>query len=137
MSLAIDLTQCQARLAEAGQKAAAEARKLKPVAPPAIFDELMLHLCAITAGGHELKMLLGSLRMIGELEQRPPEVTAETLELASCMPPGQGGDKLPTLFPSHAVEPAGPGYWRSLRAAGDDTLNDRHVSVEREEDDRG
>lgn len=138
MSLAIDLTQCQARLAEAGRKAAAEARRLRPVAAPGVYDELMLQLCVVTACANELKLLLGSLRMIGELEQRPPEVTAKTLELASCMPPAP---RVTSPFPTHAVEPAGPEYWRSLRAAGDDTLsdetNDPNVLVETEEQNHG
>lgn len=128
MSLAIDLTQCQARLAEAGQKASAEARKLKAVAPPAVYEELMLQLCAVSACANGLKILLGSLRMIGELEQRPPEVTADTLELAGCMPARQVEAALPSLFPNHPVEPAGAAYWRSLRASGDDTL-DAHQNV--------
>lgn len=84
MSLATDLTQCQARLAEAGRKASAATRKLRELVPVEIYDELMLQLCGIAAGANELKVYLGSLRMIGELEQRPPPVTAESLELAQC-----------------------------------------------------
>lgn len=85
MSLATDLTQCQQRLQEAGLKASAEARKLRGRVPVEIYDELMLALCAVAAGANELKVYLGSLRMIGELEQRPPPVTAESLELAQCI----------------------------------------------------
>lgn len=85
MSLATDLTQCQARLAEAGRKASAEARRLRGLVPVEIYDELMLQLIAVTAGANELKTYLGSLRMMGELEQRPPPVTAESLELAQCI----------------------------------------------------
>ena len=81
MSLATDLTACQQRLQEAGQKASAECRRLKGIAPAEIYDELMLQLCGVAACANELKTLLGTLRMIGELEQRPPEVTAERLEL--------------------------------------------------------
>jgi hypothetical protein len=123
MSLAIDLTQCQARLADASHKASAEARALKAVAPVEIYNELMLQLCALTSETNNLKSLLGSLRMIGELEQRPSPVTAETLELAACMPPRQD-DAAPSLFPDHPVDPPGAAYWRSLRAAGDHTLDE-------------
>ncbi len=84
MSLATDLTQCQARLAEAGRKASGECRRLRGIAPVEIYDELMLHLCGVAACANDLKVLLGTLRMIGELEQRPAPVTAESLELAQC-----------------------------------------------------
>ena len=81
MSLATDLTACQQRLQEAGKKASAEARKVRGLVSVEIYDELMLQLCGVAACANELKILIGTLRMIGELEQRPPEVTAERLEL--------------------------------------------------------
>lgn len=77
----MDLTQCQERLAEAGRKASAAVRRLKPLLPVEAYDELMLAHCAVAASSLELKTLLGSLRMTGELEQRPAPVTAESLEL--------------------------------------------------------
>jgi len=73
MSLTTDLTQCQARLAEAGLRASAEARKLKGVAPVTVMNELLLQLCVIASEANQLKTLLGVMRMTGELEQRPGE----------------------------------------------------------------
>lgn len=91
MSLATDLTQCQQRLADAGRKASAQCRRLRGVAPVEIYEELMLELCVFASETNQLKALLGALRMTGELEQRPPPVTAESLELfqdARSMEPG-------------------------------------------------
>lgn len=121
MSLAIDLTQCQARLAEAGQKASAEMRKLKAVAPPEVYAELQLQLCNVAAEAGNLKIYLGTLRMIGELEQRPPEVTADRLELAACMP--AAAPSVPA-FPAHAIEAPGAAFRRALHAANDHTLDE-------------
>lgn len=115
MSLATDLTQCQQRLQEAGLKASAEARKLRGLVPVEIYDELMLQLCGIAAGANELKIYLGSLRMMGELEQRPPPVTAESLELSQCI----------------RREPAPPSerdfehFKHDLAVIGDDTFEER------------
>lgn len=81
MSLATDLTQCQERLVESGRRASAEVRRLKGTAPAPVYDELMLQLCNVTAEANRLKALLGTLRMLGELEQRPPVVKVEDLEL--------------------------------------------------------
>jgi len=82
MSLAHDLTQCQARLADAGMQASAAARRLKGVAPVPVMSELMLQLCIVASEVNKMKALLGTLRMTGEMEQMPPSVTAERLELA-------------------------------------------------------
>lgn len=119
MSLATDLTQCQERLAEAGLKASAEARKLRGRVPVEIYDELMLQLCGIAAGANELKTYLGSLRMIGELEQRPPPVTAESLELF------QGGQECPRAL-----------LLASLHRAGDHSLDADDSSFTEASEDR-
>lgn len=111
MSLATDLTACQQRLQEAGKKASAEARKVRGLVSVEIYDELMLQLCGVAACANELKILIGTLRMIGELEQRPPEVTAESLELF------QGGQECP-----HHLLLA------SLHRAGDHTLDEIDLS---------
>lgn len=112
MSLSIDLTQCQARLQEAGREASAVARRLRGQVPVELYDELMLQLCGVAACANDLKVLLGSLRMIGELEQRPAPVTAETLELH----PGadrRGGQECPRSL-----------MLASLHRAGDHSLDD-------------
>lgn len=108
MSLATDLTACQQRLQEAGRKASAEARRMRGLVPAEMYEELMLQLCAVAAGANELKTYLGSLRMIGELEQRPPPVTAEMLELY----PGRGGQECPRSL-----------MLASLHRAGDHSLD--------------
>jgi hypothetical protein len=121
MSLAMDLTACQQRLQEAGQKASEEMRKLKSVAAPTIYAELQLHLCNVASEVNKLKVLLGSLRMIGELEQRPPAVTAESLELF------QGGER--SSF-AKASEEKCPHHLllASLHRAGDHTLDEVDLS---------
>jgi hypothetical protein len=125
MSVATDLTQCQARLAEAGRKASAECRRLRGLVPVEIYDELMLQLCAVAAVANELKVCLGALRMIGELEQRPPTVTAETLELADCMRRDQG-DLVDRIDESEATRRA---FAHQLEIVGDDTLHEQASSL--------
>ena len=120
MSLATDLTQCQQRLLEAGIKASAEARKLRGQVPVEIYDELMLHLCGIAAGANELKIYLGAMRMTGELEQRPPPVTAESLELAQCVRRDRD-DRLDGIDVSETTRRA---FAHQLEMIGDDTLAD-------------
>lgn len=120
MSLAADLTQCQQRLAEAGRKASAEARRLKGIAAVEVYDELMLQLIAVTAGANELKTLLGSMRMIGELEQRPTPVTVETLELAQCG--RRDGVDRDGIDLSETTRRA---FAHQLEMIGDDTLADQ------------
>ncbi len=140
MSLAIDLTRCQERLLEAEQKASAEARLLKAVAPPAIYNELMLQLCVVAACGNDLKTILGAMRMCGDLEQRPAEVTAETLELGRyAVPMGlcEQARKV-KMWPERGIEQPPPREVWKLRAAADGTLAvgddepviDQNVSVE-------
>ena len=69
MSLAMQLTQCQARLQEAGREASAAARKLRGLVPVEMYDELMLQLCGVAACATDLKVILGTMRMIAELSQ--------------------------------------------------------------------
>lgn len=114
MSLAIDLTTCQQRIAVACIQASAEARKLKAVAPHAVINELMLQLCIIASESNNFKSLLGSLRMCGDLEQIPPPVTVERLELAECVP----------MFPTHAVRDERERFAHELAMIGDDTFAD-------------
>lgn len=111
MSVATDLTANQQRLTEAGQRASAEARKLKGIAPPEVVNELLLQLCIVASESNMLKSLLGSLRMMGELEQRPPPVTAERLELARCV----------SMFPGHPVYDDAERFAHELAKTGDDT----------------
>lgn len=122
MSLTTDLTQCQARLAEAGRKASAEVRKLKTTAPAVILNELLLQLCVFASETNQLKALLGALRMTGELEQRPLPVTAESLELSQCVRRGTeatpGGQECPRSL-----------LLASLHRAGDHSLDDEPESL--------
>lgn len=138
MSLAIGLTKNQAEIEAAEREASAMLRQARNVIPPAIYAELQLKLCLIASEGLKLKTNLGALRMTGDLEQRPPEVRAETLELAEFaykMSPGA------PMFPEMGRE-GGPIFWgehsRAFLAAGDRTLDepifDRHVSVEEQEE---
>lgn len=115
MSLAMELTNCQARLAESGRKASAEARKLKGLVAPSVFDELMLQLCIFAAESNALKAMLGSLLMMGELEQMPPAVTADSLELAECM----RRDLVDGMDVSEGTRRA---FAHQLEMIGDDTL---------------
>ncbi len=82
MSLATDLTSNHTRLKESGQEASEMLRGVKRILPAEIYNELQLQLINIASETTKLGMNLGALRMIGELDQRPPEVTAERLELA-------------------------------------------------------
>jgi hypothetical protein len=132
VSLALDLTQCQQRLAEAGRKASAEARRLRSIAPPPVYDELMLQLCAVAACATELRICLGGLRMIGELEQMPPPVTTESLELASCVPVvpmlvgfSDRGDLIDQIDESEATRAR---FVQSMHRAGDHTLDEEEAA---------
>ena len=108
MSLAADLTQCQQRIAEAGRKASAEARRFKGIAAVEVYDEMMLHLIAVTAGANELKTLLGTMRLIGELE------------LAQCVRRDRD-DRLDGIDVSETTRRA---FAHQLEMIGDDTLSD-------------
>ena len=150
MSLAIDLTKNQAEIEAAVREASALLRQARNVIPPAIYAELQLKLCTIACEGTRLKTNLGALRMTGDLEQRPPEVRAETLELGRGVPFTPGIDlpfPIEQLIPCRAGAPMFPGrdvkvprgMAEAFLAAGDRTLeepiNDRHVSVEQNEED--
>jgi len=125
MSLAIDLTTNQVEIEKAEREASALLRRARNVIPPAIYAELQLKLCLIASEGLKLKTNLGALRMMGELEQRPPEVRVESLELSEwCWGPLKRQDKA---------------FAEQLKRIGDDTLDpepifDRHVSVEEQEE---
>ncbi len=127
MSLAIDLTQCQERIAQAGKAASATVRRLKTLLPTVAYDELMLAHCAVAASAVELKTLLGTLRMIGELEPRPPAVTAERLELASCV---RASDLIDRIDESEGTRRA---FAHELAMIGDDTLSDDQTGLVKEE----
>lgn len=112
MSLATDLTQCQETLAKAERAMSARMRELRPLMPPEIYSDLQVQLCVIASEVTRLKINLGCLRMTGDLEQRPPAVTAETLELH----PGadrRGGQECPRSL-----------LLASLHRAGDHSLDD-------------
>lgn len=125
MSLAIDLTTNQVEIEKAEREASALLRRARNVIPPAIYNELQLKMCIIASEGTRLKTNLGTMRMIGELEQRPPEVRTETLELAEFVP-------VVPLFPEHAIEDHRARFALELAQIGDDTLLevDRNVSVD-------
>ena len=133
MSLAIDLTNCQSRLAESGRGASAAVRKLKGLVPPAVFDELMLRHCEIAAECTQFKMLLGVMRMTGEMEQRPPEVTTESLELSGYIPRAMvfpdvdtasqfAAKHLVPMLPHDPVHDESELFRRELERSSDDTL---------------
>jgi len=139
MSLAIDLTKNQAEIEAAAREASALLRQARNVIPPVIYAELQLKFCTIACESARLKTNLGALRMTGDLEQRPPEVRAETLELAeyAYKPPASA-----PMFPEMGREVKPPSWGdlsRAFLAAGDRTLEepifDRHVSVEQNEED--
>lgn len=124
MSLAIDLTDCQKRLSEAEKATSAELRKLRNVVPPAIYGMMQAHLCSVASETNRLKVLLGSLRMIGELEQMPPLVTTDGLELAAFVG-GIGdlmdrGDLIDQIDESEATRAR---FVQSMHRAGDHTLD--------------
>lgn len=118
MSLATDLTDCQKRLSEAERATSAELRRLRNIVPPAVYNEMQAQLCIVASEGNRLKMLLGSLRMIGELEQMPPPVTADRLELASFVP-------VVPMVPAHPIRDEREAFKLELQHIGDDTLEDR------------
>lgn len=118
MSLAIDLTNNQAEIEKAEREASALLRRYKAVMPPMLYSELQLKLCVIASEGTKLKGNLGTLRMIGELEQRPPAVTVETLELAEFVP----------MVPGHPIRDESAAFARELEQIGDDTLIERSAA---------
>lgn len=139
MSLAIDLTKNQAEIEAAAREASALLRQARNVIPPVIYAELQLKFCTIACESARLKTNLGALRMTGDLEQRPPEVRVETLELAEYMWPMPPMKILPIPESGRDTKPDIAKLWRqSLRRVGDDTLDepifDRHVSVEEQEE---
>lgn len=114
MSLAIDLTNNQVEIEKAEREASALLRRSRNVIPSAIYAELQLKLCTIAVEGTRLKTNLGTLRMIGELEQRPPEVKAENLELAAFVP----------MLPKHPIQDDHERFALELAQIGDDTLKE-------------
>lgn len=148
MSLAIDLTKNQAEIELAEREASALLRRARNVIPPAIYAELQLKLCTIACEGTRLKTNLGALRMPGDLEQRPPEVRAESLEFSDFIPRCMvfpdvdtarrtAEERIAPMFPGRDVK-VPRGMAEAFRAAGDHTFEepifDRHVSVEEQEE---
>lgn len=149
MSLATDLTSNHTRLKESGQKASEMLRGVKRLLPAEIYNELQLQLINIASETTKLGMNLGALRMIGELDQRPPEVTAERLELgmgipllpeslelpADVLPPavmtvGEWAEnrvsistRLVPMLPHDPVHDKSALFRRGLAAIADDTLS--------------
>lgn len=114
MSLATDLTSNQQRLSEAERDASALLRRCKAVIPPEVYTGLQLHLIVIASETTKLKINLGAMRMTGELDQQPPPVTAERLELAQCVP----------MVPKHALRDESAAFALELRNIADDTLSE-------------
>ena len=135
MSLAVELTDCSTRLLKAERSVSAEVRALRGRIPDAVYGRLQTELCVLTSETNRVKILLGSMRMIGDLEQIPPPVTVESLELAECV------RKAPML-PAHPLRDERDRFALELRHIGDDTLDsetqiDRHVSVDGKETHNG
>jgi len=118
MSLATELTQCQGTIMDAERAASARLRGLKGMVPPEIYSELQVQLIIIASEATRLKVCLGSLRMIGALEQRPAPVTVESLELAAFCGRSDHG-----LAPA-ATERDFEHFKRDLAVIGDDTFAD-------------
>lgn len=118
MSLATELTNIQKRMTEAEQKASAFLREHKAVIPPTVYSELQLHLIVVASEATKLKITLGSMRMVGDLDQQPPEVTAESLELAECVP----------MIPRHPIIDQREAFALELQHIGDDTLSERSAA---------
>lgn len=115
MSLAIDLTNNHTEIEKAEREVSALLRQYKSVLPAVIYNELQLKLCVIASECTKLKGNLGSLRMIGEMAQRPAAVTVETLELAAFVP----------MLPEHPIRDEREAFALQLRHIGDDTLSER------------
>lgn len=109
MSLATELTSIQGRLSSEGQRASEYLRAHKQVMPAEVYNELQLYLITVASEATKLKMTLGAMRMVGELDPQPPAVTAESLELSRRRQ-----------------------YAEQLRRIGDDTLTERENSMEDE-----
>lgn len=114
MSVAIDLTNNRMRILEAEQEASRLLRAAREVVPPVVYADLQVRLCIIASEVEAMKVNLGTLRMIGELDQVPPPVTAERLELAQCVP----------MVPAHAIRDQSAAFALELQRIGDDTLRE-------------
>ena len=112
MSLGIDLTNNRLRILEAEKEASRLLRAARGVVPPVVYGDLQVQLCIIASELEKLKVNLGTLRMIGELEKMPPTVTAERLELAQCVP----------MVPAHVIRNERAAFALELQRIGDDTL---------------
>lgn len=117
MSLATELTDCCTRLLKAERAVSAEVRALKGRVPEMAYGRLQAELCVLTSEANRVKIALGVARMTGELEQMPPPVTAETLELAACVP-------VVPAFPAHAIKDEREAFKRELQHIGDDTYEE-------------
>ena len=148
MSLAIDLTNNQMQIEKGEREASALLRRYKAAIPPEVYTELQLKLMGIASEATKFKINLGVLRMTGEMEQRPPAVTVETLELAGCMPPGVdrihrmdginimtaptrgearqiAAQRIVPMLPEHVMVDDGERFALELKRSGDDTLKER------------
>lgn len=117
MSVAIDLTNNRNRILEAEQEASRLLRAARGVVPPVVYADLQVQLCIIASEVEAMKVNLRTLRMIGELDQVPPPVTAERLELAQCVP----------MVPAHAIRDQRAAFALELQHIGDDTLREDAV----------
>lgn len=117
MSLAIALTDNQQRIIDAERCASQLLRNARNVIPAAVYSDLQVQLCIMASEGEKLRVNLGALRMLGELDQQPPPVTADRLELASCVP----------MVPRHALRDESAAFALELEHIGDDTLTEEAV----------
>lgn len=114
MSLATDLTECQRRISAAEKTVSASLRQMRNIAPPAVYGEMQAQLCVIASESNRLREYLGVMRMVGDLEQMPPPVTTESLELAAYVP----------MLPLHEIRDERAAFAKELEHIGDDTLRD-------------
>lgn len=114
MSVAIDLTNNRKRILEAEQEASRLLRAARGGVPPMVYADLQVQLCIIASEVEGMKVNLASLRMIGELDQVPPPVTVDRLELARCVP----------MVPEHPIRDQSAAFALELQHIGDDTLRE-------------
>ena len=113
MSLATDITECQRRIAAAERATSAALRGLRNIVPPAAYNAMQAQLCIIASESNRLREYLGVMRMVGELDQMPPPVTTESLELAAYVP----------MLPLHEIRDERAAFAKELAIIADDTLD--------------
>lgn len=125
-SLHAEIGLCSDRLIAAVGGASAKLRQVRASLPADLYTGVMLDLCALANESQRLKMLLGTLRMVGGSAPRPIPTRVEDLELfghegmrhEAGAPHGTGGAPVAPLQRSLSAEEL-----ESLHRAGDRTLD--------------